>query len=311
MIRGVMTLTALAMMMSSVHADIPKGAPIEVPMPVIAPPPPPKPAPPLPPTPKVRAVPSGSPGSWISSDDYPDVALQYYMEGRSGVRLYIDTAGKVSYCWITESSGFDLLDRAACERLTSQGDFTSARNAKGKPAPDIWETHILWRIPEDEPAPLGESIGIETLVISNLGRVVDCKVKIKDPYQDSSEDQCPSVDSFSPQIALDMRGYGSAPLVEVDLEHSMVMTEVARNQLLKEKPGYETRALLIFRFEVDTMGKMTRCGLEQQRGSEKLVFDNYCYRSAGLPYVPMKNAEGSPVSSSGWVVQRILRKLTP
>jgi hypothetical protein len=77
MIRGVMTLAALAMIISSAHADIPKGAPIEVPMPVVAPPPPPKPAPPLPPTPKVRAKPVRKlQEAWITPDDYPPVALQ-------------------------------------------------------------------------------------------------------------------------------------------------------------------------------------------------------------------------------------------
>ncbi len=311
MIRGVVMLAALAMTVGSAHADIPKAAPIEAPMPVIAPPPPPKPAPPLPPTPKVRAAPSASPGSWVTSDDYPVAALRMGLEGKVGIRLFVDTTGKVSHCQITSSSNFQILDDAACELISRRGIFVPAKDAKGKAVVDVWTSRFVWKIPYTDPHPLIEGTGIETLTINNLGIVTDCAIKIKEPDEKTSEDQCPNTDSIPQLVALEMRGYGNAPLVQVDMEHSLVLTEAAKDRLVIDKPGYETRSLLVFHFVVDPTGKMAQCAAERQRGSEKLIFDNYCYRSTEQYFVPTTNASGTSVSTSGWVVQRILRKLAP
>jgi hypothetical protein len=184
-------LGVLALGIGVAQADIPKGAP-----PVIIPPPPvpmplpPKPAPPLPPTPKVRAKPVESPGSWINPDDYPPVALRFDMTGISAFRLFIDAEGKPSHCQITAGSGFQILDDAACERLMEHGKFSPAQDAKGRAVADVWNSRVVWRLPFADPQPLREGNGVATLMISKMGIVTHCAVKVDVPDHETSQNMC-------------------------------------------------------------------------------------------------------------------------
>lgn len=46
------------------------------------------------------------------------------------------------------------------------------------------------------------------------------------------------------------------------------------------------------------------------KGSEKLI-TNLCLQATKQLYAPVKDATGTPVSTPGWFVYRILRKLGP
>lgn len=304
-------LGVLALGIGVAQADIPKGAPpVIIPPPPVPTPLPPKPAPPLPPTPKVRAKPVESPGSWINPDDYPPVALRFDMTGISAFRLFIDAEGKPSHCQITAGSGFQILDDAACERLMEHGKFSPAQDAKGRAVADVWNSRVVWRLPFADPQPLREGNGVATLMISKMGIVTHCAVKVDVPDHETSQNMCWDTDSIPRLAALEMRGYGEAPMTEVEMEWSSALSSAARDRFILDKPGYETRSLMVFRFEIDPAGKMTRCAMERQKGNEKLVTD-VCYNATKQLYAPFKDATGAAVSTPGWFIYRILRKLGP
>lgn len=310
-IRGAMLVVAVMLGIGGAQADIPKSAPL-APPPIPMPPPPPlsKPAPPLPPTPKVRAKPAESPGIWINPDDYPPAALRYDMTGISAFRLFIDPAGRPSFCQITTGSGFEVLDTAACERLMEHGKFVPAQNAKGRAVADVWTSRVVWRLPFTDPQPLREGTGIGTLTISSMGVVTGCTVTAVLPDHETSQDMCWDTDSIPRIAALEMRGYGGRENTEVNLEWSLLLSGAARDRLILDKPGYETRSLMVFRFEIDQSGKMVHCAMERQMGNEKLITD-VCYNAEKQLYAPLKDASGTPVSTPGWFIYRILRKLAP
>ncbi|WP_164975557.1 energy transducer TonB [Sphingobium fluviale] len=311
-IGGIMLVAIALLCIGSAQADIPKGAPVTAPPPIPMAPPPAlsKPAPPLPPTPKVRAKPAESPGTWINPDDYPKAALYNEMTGNSAFRLFIDPTGKVSHCQITVSSGFEVLDNATCERLIEHGKFTPARDGKGKLVADVWNSRVVWKMPFATPQPIREGTGIATFQINKLGVVTDCAVKVKSWDAETSQEPCWNSDNMPPLAGLEMRGYGEEPIVEVDMEWSSSFSSAGRDRLMQDRPGYQTRSLLVFRFEVNAEGRMTQCAMERQRGSEKLIH-NICSQAVKQLYAPLKDATGTPVSTPGWIINRILRKLGP
>jgi TonB family protein len=82
----------------------------------IAPPPPPVTtevfAPP-PPGERLYPIPSGNPGNWATTMDYPARALAEQREGTAKFRVDVDATGKVTACQITGSSGHTDLDAIA------------------------------------------------------------------------------------------------------------------------------------------------------------------------------------------------------
>ncbi|MFZ1476408.1 MAG: TonB family protein, partial [Sphingorhabdus sp.] len=67
---------------------------------------------PLPPAQMKAAEPKGNPGGWITTADYPSRALGEKRQGITAFRLTISPEGKVSDCFISESSGHPDLDAA-------------------------------------------------------------------------------------------------------------------------------------------------------------------------------------------------------
>jgi TonB family protein len=95
-----------------------------------------------------RAKPLADPAYWIGEDDYPRAALRAEQEGRVGVLLSIDPAGRVTDCSILASSGVALLDRHSCDLLKRRIRFTPAMTRGRKPAPDRWNYSIEWKLPD-------------------------------------------------------------------------------------------------------------------------------------------------------------------
>jgi TonB family protein len=106
------------------------------------------PAPPWAPVekPVVRATPFGSPGEWLSDQDYPVEAQQKEWEGTAAFTLAIGYAGLVDSCRITQSTGHQVLDEATCRVLTMRARFTPARDAKDETARDTYSGRITWRL---------------------------------------------------------------------------------------------------------------------------------------------------------------------
>lgn len=123
----------------------PPPPPIQIP--VAAPPPPPPPAAPA--VAAKRAVPRGTPGTWVTPEDYPAGPLREQVEGVTGFRLDIDATGRATNCAITRSSGNAELDSAACRYLLRRARFAPANDAEGNKVGDTYSNSIRWVIPKD------------------------------------------------------------------------------------------------------------------------------------------------------------------
>ncbi|WP_428630532.1 TonB family protein [Sphingopyxis sp.] len=77
-----------------------------------------------------KPTPRGSPNGWISGADYPAGASG---DGRVSVTLVVDTGGRPISCVVTQSSGVDLFDQAACSALQRRARFNPALDAYGRP----------------------------------------------------------------------------------------------------------------------------------------------------------------------------------
>ena len=95
------------------------------------------------------AMPLGSPGNWVSPDDYPAEAIKNGDEGITSFRLRIDGAGKVADCVITGSSGSQSLDDATCEIVSVRAQFAPAADAAGMPREDSFSSRVRWTLPEE------------------------------------------------------------------------------------------------------------------------------------------------------------------
>jgi len=113
-----------------------------------APPQPPAP-PPAPPAVATRLSPRGSPGSWVTNDDYPPSAQRDGVEGTTGFRLTIGADGKVAGCAITQSSGSSLLDDTACRLLARRARFNPGKDTSGNATGGEYAGRFTWRIQKD------------------------------------------------------------------------------------------------------------------------------------------------------------------
>lgn len=95
------------------------------------------------------AIPTTSPGGWVSTDDYPISALREEREGTSSFNLAVDANGRVLSCSITASSGSADLDAATCANMTTRANFYPATDKKGRPIASTYSNRVTWRIPDD------------------------------------------------------------------------------------------------------------------------------------------------------------------
>lgn len=95
----------------------------------------------------VGAVPKGSPGRWVTNDDYRPRWIMEEMAGTARFTLAIDASGRVTGCTITRSTGHAALDKATCELVSKRARFEAARDAAGKPVAGSYSSAVTWRIP--------------------------------------------------------------------------------------------------------------------------------------------------------------------
>lgn len=143
-----------------------KIAPRKMPPPVMLPPPvpyppapptmplaPPPPAPPLVNPPGVAAKPVGSPGQWVTPDDYPADSRRAGETGRVIIRLALDRLGRPYRCWVVQSSGSDRLDATTCYLMQSRARFTPAMGLDGKSIEWTYQLSMRWTIEEEVDVP--------------------------------------------------------------------------------------------------------------------------------------------------------------
>ncbi|HVI98584.1 MAG TPA: energy transducer TonB [Sphingomonas sp.] len=103
--------------------------------------------------------PIGNPADWFPADAYPPAAKAAGAEGRTSFAVDVDAKGRVTSCAIVESSGTPLLDSTTCALVVTNGRFTPAHDAAGKPIAGVWKSAMRWQLkvapPSDEdPLPL-------------------------------------------------------------------------------------------------------------------------------------------------------------
>lgn len=108
-------------------------------------------APPAPPPPQISTPlkPRGTPGEWVTSEDYPAADIRAGNQGTTGFRLDVDGSGKVTNCTITSSSGFPSLDSKACQMLTRRARFSPAKNGSGEGMATTYSNRVRWQVPKD------------------------------------------------------------------------------------------------------------------------------------------------------------------
>ena len=257
------------------------------------------------------AAPDGNPGEWVTSDDYPPVALHLGIAGAVGFRLSVTKEGTVEHCRVTASSGFDILDEAACNLLKNRAHFVPATDKRGRAIEGSFSSRFVWRLPEGQEAlePLEEHLLKWRLGISNMGAITAClAMDVRDqPIHGAENDLCDAAGEGAPAgMFLDMRGYGSDKVVMVELEDYFVLDRAKHEELFSERPGYETRALIIWRLSIGTEGNVTDCEIIGQRGSAMLLdaYGGYCRNMASIRF---DRGGGSGIAPLPMTVWRVFR----
>ncbi|CAN5411415.1 hypothetical protein BH09PSE4_BH09PSE4_05840 [soil metagenome] len=85
--------------------------------------------------------------AWFRSSDYPSKANQRGQQGKSTLKILVSDLGKPTGCSVVETSGFDELDRRACEVILKRGRYSPALDVAGKPVPSEAIESIDWVLP--------------------------------------------------------------------------------------------------------------------------------------------------------------------
>jgi TonB family protein len=137
-------------------------------------------------------MPRGNPGNWVTSNDYPAIAMRDGVEGTVAFELSIDTLGRVFGCEITSGSGSSILDQNTCELLVRRARFFPAQDGKGKFVPGSYRSRVRWQIPES-PVPTDPFRGADgrfkpttitySFFVERDGSTSDCVVSIDDTIE--------------------------------------------------------------------------------------------------------------------------------
>lgn len=260
-------------------------------------------------------TPVGSPGDWIDPSDYPAAAQHFKMAGITGFRLSVDATGKPVRCDIIQSSGFDVLDHATCERLMANARFFPARDRAGKPMTSGYTNRVRWQLP-DSRLPIGESYMSLFLAIDQAGYITSCRgvFHVADfPAESvmSPEQHCDMMmKAKSPTTGLDLRGDFPGPSADIEIRVAGVFTPALRAQILAPKPGYEQRELHIHQFTVRGGGELGQCGYETQRGGVAATA-RFCMEAADTTFDPPPATIGEDGVARGWHIIRVLLKSAP
>lgn len=258
----------------------------------------------------IGPLPAGSPGNWIGSDDYPAVALRFNMTGVTAFKLVVDPVGKPSRCDIVESSGFDVLDSATCQRLMANAQFTPLHNREGKPIEGTYSSRVKWVVPDGGAPAISESFGSMLLSIDQTGKVTSCRIVVHIPITKAASTEKPcgaGMQPPPPALAMEFRGNYQGASAEVEIQQADFFTPALRTRLLSPMLGYEQRALNVHRFKITKDGKLGQCSYEEQRGSQGLA-TNYCMEVRDRNFDPPFSAFDKDGVASGWHIARVLLK---
>lgn len=135
--------------------------------------------------------PMGSPGDWITDNDYPAAALREDAEGAVRFVLGIAADGSVTDCTVQQSSGDERLDAATCALVRARAKFTPALDAKGRPTTGTYASSVRWQIPHDSSLPPVMAVSYR-VVVEKDGSVSSCEV-LSDTVQNVAQKACASI----------------------------------------------------------------------------------------------------------------------
>jgi TonB family protein len=98
----------------------------------------------------VIAAAPATPLPWFTFDDYPQKAFDREWRGTTNFEVVVTPDGKPGECKITQSSGYDILDRTTCFIATHRARFTPARGPDGGPVYGIYRSQVVWHRPDQE-----------------------------------------------------------------------------------------------------------------------------------------------------------------
>jgi len=253
------------------------------------------------------AVPTGSPGEWVTAGDYPAPAMAFGMTGVTGFRLTIDPAGQPGRCEITQSSGFDVLDQAACNLIMQRARFTPATDANGHPAEGSYANRVLWVLPQGANA-FSEGEVVARLSIDRAGGVQTCTVVAG--TQAIPDSACLLFRALPAPAGLVMRGDLAEPVAQVDVEMSNGYGQAPPERLVSPRAGVVQRALAVFNFTLEPSLKLAACRMSEQRGDIRLVA-NFCGNAPAMTFKPPVGQLTADGTASGWSVWRVLAHGAP
>jgi TonB family protein len=98
----------------------------------------------------VIAATPATPLPWYSFDDYPQKAFDRQWKGNAKFEVLVAPDGRPAACTITQSSGYDVLDRQTCWVVMKRARFTSARGPDGAPVFGTYRSVVFWHRPDQE-----------------------------------------------------------------------------------------------------------------------------------------------------------------
>lgn len=99
---------------------------------------------------RARAASPDGQSRWAAriSNNYPSRAVRQEIEGNVGVSVVIGADGRVTSCSVSNSSGSDILDEAACDGMQRYARYTPALDDAGNPTTGRNSMTIVYQLGE-------------------------------------------------------------------------------------------------------------------------------------------------------------------
>lgn len=94
-----------------------------------------------------KPQPTRSPGTWLTSGDYPNVALSQGAQAIISFLLLVDEQGMPAKCEIQRSIVAKGFKDPTCDLLRKRARFDPALDASGKPVPSFYLNMVRWILP--------------------------------------------------------------------------------------------------------------------------------------------------------------------
>jgi TonB family protein len=85
---------------------------------------------------------------WISTYDYPEIAVQSRLGGIVKIIWSVQPDGRATDCKVVSSSKIPMLDKAACDAITRRARYQPALNATGQPTMTYDMRRVIWIVPQ-------------------------------------------------------------------------------------------------------------------------------------------------------------------